>query len=436
MNLNRCFKIFSAVFYNLIFSVLFIIGLIPLWAWCLLKKHSILPRLGGFRVPFFSCSPVWFHAASMGEINVIDATVRQIRAEYPQCPIVITTTSETGQAKIKQTYPEGVFSCLLPVDFFPCIALMVFRLRPACIVIVETELWPNLCYSLDMAQVPRILINARISDKSHTFYRLTAWFWKSCLRDFHLVLARSRVDAQRFLELGVEPSVLHVLPHIKNGSLLKRISHTNRPLAEIEQWCPAIPLVVFGSIREKEESDIINTIEKLLSDYQKIKIILAPRHMSRLPNIRIRLEQIKLPYQLKTGIPSGMVPDSSVRIIILDTMGELIPAYQSAVLGFVGGTLADYGGHNILEPVLMQVPVLFGPYIANCPQEAEIILQNQAGIQVQDQTELLKTIRRLVSEPEPLRRMKSNTMVVNQHLQQVNAQVWSYLQPFIPPPIQ
>lgn len=429
-------KIFNTLIYNSLLSLLFLITVIPLCLWCILKKHSLTQRLGLVSIPDFKIRPFWFHAASMGEINVIYATVQKIREDYPLQPIIITTTSETGQKKIKHLFPTIAFACLLPIDFFPSMAFFILRLRPSSICIVETELWPNLCFILDMLHIPRLLINARISDKSYPIYIRTAWFWKSYLENFCLILARSHTDAERIRQLGGNPASLRVIPHIKNGSLLQMITRSIQPLGIIKKWCQTQPLIVFGSIREKEEQVIIQCILDILNSNYSWKIILAPRHLSRLPDVLSQLKDNQIDYQLKTTLSETNAPSLSTRVVVLDTMGELLAAYQYAELCFVGGTLADYGGHNIVEPVLLQVPVLFGLYISNCHQEAEIILQNQAGIQVSNQNELITTIHRLLAEPDSLHRLKDKSRQVTDQLLKINQQVWEYLQPFIPPPTQ
>ncbi|MDI6751329.1 MAG: glycosyltransferase N-terminal domain-containing protein [bacterium] len=346
----------------------------------LLLKNFSLQRLG-LSIPKVK-PDIWLHIASMGEMVGVKPFLdeaRKLRLSF-----VISCMTKTGYQTAKG-FGEEVF--YLPLDFSFLMRRTIKKLLPKILIISETELWPNLIRSAKKNGCSVILINGRITEKSYRRYQVLSSLTKEVLSSFDLFLMQSEDDAERIRGLGASCDRVKVCGNTKFDWLA-----TDVPSFDIDFATSKV--IVFGSIREMEEEAIISAFSKIRREIPEVIGIIAPRHLERVKAISERLIEAKIPFAKRTEKSKKIQAGS---ILLLDTIGELRQAYKSSSLSFVGGTLADYGGHNLLEPALFGIPVLFGIYTSHFKDVAIAMKKEKAAIEVRNEKELAKNAARLLS---------------------------------------
>ena len=367
----------------------------------LFKKSPSLAERLGFYPPetareMNAGRTVWIHAASAGEVNAITPFCKAFQEAAPEVRLVLTTTSETGK---KLVFEKGTapFVFLAPLDMIRPLRRAFQTFRPVLILVAETEFWPNWLFRAAHNQVPVMLINGRISNKSFPAYRKLRFLFEPVLRCFRECLVQTGGDRDKLIQLGFPEKRIQVVGQMKYDL-------TAPDAAKAEAWGKSLGfesghvLVTFGSLREGEDDQVIPLIPGLLSRYPKLKIILAPRHVKNAEVFQNKLSALQVPSALR----SLSTPASAERVLVIDTVGELSLAYHLSRAAFVGGTLVPVGGHNVMEPALSAVPVLFGPYVQNVQEAAEALLVSGGGFQVQKAEELVSLIEKLL-DPEASR---------------------------------
>jgi 3-deoxy-D-manno-octulosonic-acid transferase len=321
------------------------------------------PRLRdrmGFDLPELPQDGIWIQAVSVGEVELARRLITELRRESPELPLFVTATTATGLDLARRSFDKEVpvFPC--PLDLAGPVRRVLEAARPRLLVLVETELWPEMLYQAGRRGIPVAVVNARLSEGSFAGYLRVASPLRSLLAPLALVLARTEADGERFAALGVPADRISV-----SGNVKYDLEPDERPL----EWAEAVrsaaggrPIVVAGSTMEGEEAQVLDAVAKLRADGAAPFLILAPRHPERFDAVARILGERGLVFSRRSGgeaIPPG------ADVFLLDTIGELSRAYRLAQVAFIGGSLAPTGGHNPLEAAAWGVPVLSGPHVHN-----------------------------------------------------------------------
>ncbi len=366
-----------------------------------LNRCGLRQRLGfwGKRTPVPDGRVVWCHAASMGEITALAPIARDIMEMCPDTSIAVTTTSATGLARARELMPFASLINLAPLDFPWAIRRVLKFLQPTSLILIETELWPNMIITARRRGCHVALINGRMSDSSARGYRLARGFFSSLLGKLDLLCIQTDADRERFAAFGVDQKMMATLGNLKYDLLyfLAR-QHGPKPRRSSFGITPETKVIVAGSTRPGEEAIWLAAFPRIAAETDKVILILAPRHLDRIGQIEHLLAEAGLTCRKRSEMDGSSVFDSG--IILLDTMGELLQVYSLADVAFVGGTLAPFGGHNLLEPAMWSVPVLFGPYQDNVHDIASLLLQEGGGIEVRDDDDIVRTVLHLLRNPD------------------------------------
>jgi len=323
------------------------------------RRPRFRDRLG-IGLPELAPGGVWIQAVSVGEVELARRLVAELRSTAPGLPLFMTATTATGLDLARRSLGDElpVFPC--PLDLAGPVRRVLDAARPRLLILVETELWPEMLYQAGRRGVPVAVVNARLSERSFAAYRRVALPLRSLLDPLTLVLARTQADGERFAGLGVPKERITVAGNIKYD-----LEPDQRPL----EWAEAVgaaaggrPIVVAGSTMPGEEELVLDAVAALGADGAAPFLILAPRHPERFDVVARLLDERGLAFERRSG--GGAIP-AETEVFLLDTIGELSRAYRLARVAFIGGSLAPTGGHNPLEPALWGVPVLSGPHVHN-----------------------------------------------------------------------
>ena len=382
------------LFYNLIFTVLFIIAFPYLFIRGIFGKHGVFQRLGKLPRSIKQISHngnlIWIHAASVGEVKALGPLVDAIKSFHPNYKIILSNTTKTGKNQAEKTLKNVDGFIFAPVDLAWVVKQVVQNLNPKILILIETELWPNLIRIAKEHGSKVSLVNGRISPRSYKKYLYFKPLCKAVLSHLDLLCLQTEEDSDRIKTLGADPHKIIVTGNLKFEALLwqkfeKRFSKAGLNLP------PDSKLLVAGSTRPGEEEIILDSYQKLKEKFHELLLILAPRHLKRLRNIEELLSQKKFSHVRKSKWLKKYKKNSLPQVMILDSMGELTELYALADLAFVGGSLVPLGGHNPLEPAIYGVPVLFGPHIEHYRGAADILLETQAASQVKDSQEFIES---------------------------------------------
>jgi len=350
-------------------------------------------RLGFF--PPLPSGCLWVHAVSLGETRAALPLIRALLERYPDLPLLVTTTTLTGSRQVREALGERVLHVYAPYDLPGAVRRFLRQTRPRLAVIMETELWPNLLRQCAVAGIPTMIANARLSERSARGYARIRRLTASMLRDVTLIAAQAEADADRFRALGA-PRVA-VTGNLKYDlslpdDLPERGWQLRRELLGEERrvWIAA-------STHAGEDEPILAALALLRPRWPELLLLLVPRHPERFDGVAAlcRQQGCKL---VRRSEQRACAPDTAV--FLGDTMGELLLFYAAADLAFVGGSLVDTGGHNVLEPALLGLPVLFGPHMFNFTEASQRLLEAEAAWQVTDAAALATAVDRLLADPE------------------------------------
>lgn len=355
-------------------------------------------RFGGVSFPHGEPNGcLWFHAASVGEVQGLQPVIAALHDRFPSRPVVLSTFTPAGKALAQKAVPQAERVFLLPFDLPWVVGKMARRLRPSALIVQETELWPNLFRELGRLRVPIVLVNGRLSPRSFQRYARIRPFMRRVLAHVSLILAQSDSSAQRFQCLGVP---IHKVREVGNTNI-------DRALSQAEQSAPShlmAPLLtdrqvlVAGSTHEGEEAILLSVYQRLRAQHPGLCLVLAPRHLERVETVARHVQGCNLSAMRRSQYP-GEKSECRPDVIILDTLGELVAFYKLCTLAFVGGSLVPVGGHNILEPVMFAKPLLFGPHMHHFPELAELLCSAGGAIQVRDEMVLYAQTSHLLANP-------------------------------------
>jgi len=389
------FLMFSlpSVLYQLIFkgkyrqSLKMRMGLMPRELWQRLKDNK-------------DKKVIWLHAVSVGEMIAASSLLPGIRETFPGYRLVISTTTETGQAIACQKAAEGEEVFYFPLDLSFIARRFIRHINPAVFLIMETELWPNVIWQMIANRVKIVIVNGRLSPGSYCGYKLIRRLMTPLLSKMDLFCMQGPRDAGKIISLGAKPNKVKITGNIKIDQALVENPDTGE-LALIRSKLSLKEngrLLVAGSTHPGEEEMILKVYKKMRPDFPDLKLLIAPRHIERTAKIENLVKDLNMQAFKYTDL-LNIAAVEDCKIIILDVIGVLKQIYSLATVVFVGGSLVRHGGQNILEPAAMAKPVIFGPHIYNFQDVADLFLAKQAEIQVHDKYELEHTCRWLLSSP-------------------------------------
>jgi 3-deoxy-D-manno-octulosonic-acid transferase len=399
------------IFYDLIFLI-FAIFYLPVF---LLKKKmhpGFLMRLGWLPKQLKFDRPIWVHAVSVGEVMAVRHLIGELRLTYPGKRFFITTVTATGNKITRAITKEGDYASYLPLDLGFIVKKIVDKVQPSILIIVETELWPNLISYLCRKNIPIMVVNGRISDRSFRGYLSVKLLLKPLLNKVRIFCVQSDSDARRLKRLGVLENKIRITGNMKFDivdymNLKKTCLPAGRDYTDYRSRLAVNSkekLFIAGSTHSGEEEIILNVYKGLLKDYPGLRLLLAPRHPERVTEVekivvKFGFEPLRISKLLQAPCLSGRQASSKLQanVFILDTVGQLLSFYAVSDIVFVGGSLIRKGGHNILEPASQGKPILFGPYMFNFRDIAELFCKNQAVIPVRNGQELKTRIRELLN---------------------------------------
>jgi len=349
-------------------------------------RRRWLERFGFF--PGFNVErSIWIHAVSVGEVQAAERLVKRLLQSYPNLPIVITTTTPTGSDRVKSLFGDSVLHVYAPYDMPLALNGFVRRARPCLLLMMETEIWPNMLAVCENRSIPTILANARLSAKSAAKYAKWPRFTRDIFGRIGVVAAQGEVDAERFMQLGVVPERIEVTGSIKfdsrlPASLLERAEVLRREWGDRPVW-------VAASTQEGEDIQVLAAHRQICAVVPGALLVLVPRHPERFDKVYGLCQREKFSCVRRSSAdPCG----GQIEVFLGDTMGELSMFLAAADAAFVGGSLVRHGGQNVLEPAALGKPVVFGPHMYNFASISELLLEQDAAQVVTDADELARVV--------------------------------------------
>lgn len=387
--------------YNLILIVALLI-LAPLILFRTIFKKDyrkdFLQRLG-FRIPDRAKTLLWIHAVSVGEVNTARLLIEKLKGKIEKKDILLSVTTQTGRSVAMETLSSELTIIYFPFDF-PFIVKRVFNIiKPQVFATIDTEIWPNLLWEAEKRGVPILILNARISDGSFRHYFRFRWFFKSVFGTINAVLAQSKLDAKRFIDLGVKQDSLMVAGNMKFDREVEVISDLQK--GEIKaslKLGSSRKIIIVGSIHKGEELALESAIEASLE--MDAFLIVAPRRIENCSWIEAILNRYSLSAVYKSRLEKEESLLNDKAILIIDTFGELAQLYKIADLAVIGGGFINHGGQNPLEAASAGVPTIFGKHISNFKEISELLIANRGAFQVYDPLLVKDRIISLLSDSE------------------------------------
>jgi 3-deoxy-D-manno-octulosonic-acid transferase len=366
-------------------------------------------RLGFLPRPFTRTKPgcIWLHAVSVGEVASAIPLLREWKTKQPAIPIFLSTSTVAGRkGALRQAagLADGVFYC--PFDFVSCVRRVLRTIRPALLVVLETEIWPNLYAETKRGGAQLAIVNGRISNRTWPRYRFGRAFFRRVLQVPDLVLVQSREDELRYEELGVDRDKLSVAGNLKYDASVPGTPVSIPTFGAGHVWVAASTVGPNerGSLRRHaidEDEIVIRAFLALADEFPKLLLILAPRQPARFDEVAGKLEQARIRFLRRSFMSKAPEPSLQLPgVLLLDTIGELAGVYRTADVVFVGGSIAPRGGHNIIEPAAAGAPVVIGPNMQNFEAIARDFLEAGAIVQISNGEQLLPAVRGLLCKRE------------------------------------
>ena len=353
------------------------------------ERFGYLESMQGQRV-------IWVHAVSVGEVRSAAELVNELADRFPRHRVLVTTMTPTGSQQVHELFGDRVIHAYVPYDFPGSVRRFMTRVNPEFAVVAETEFWPNLFKACQDRNVPLFLVNVRLSQESLRGYLRIPRTARAMLERATLICAQTNSDAQRLKNLGVAQSRIEVTGNLKFDAPLP-----SSLLAEAEtlrrQWGAGRPVVIAASTHAGEEKKILTAYQVLRQHYTDLLLVLVPRHPERFKAVARLCRRNGARVALRSQHRG--VLSSDIDILVGDTMGELQRLYAAADIAFVGGSLVRTGGHNLLEPCAVGVPVIFGPHMFHFEEISTMVLERGAGSQVHDEFGLADSVAIYLEQP-------------------------------------
>lgn len=379
------------IIYRIFSTILFLIALPSYMAVRKIQGKSFgwREKLGDFQAPELGNKVIMFHGVSVGEVIALENLIKKTKETFPDYKIVVTTGTKTGQEIAHKKYENiASFITYFPFDITFCVDKFLNKINPSVVLIAETELWPTFSAYCHKKGIPLYVINGRISDATFKSYQFLKGFFKELFKNYTEILTQSEEDKEKFIKIGAPETKTQVMKNLKFD--VKRID------AYIQIGKGTNRIIIAGSTHKGEDEIILSAFTKLKKEFPDIKLLLAPRHLTRLDEVKSLTQ--------KTGLKFGQrsIGDTfeNNEIIILDTMGELSKMYQICDFAFIGGSFNKTGGHNPLEAIVYDKPAISGPSIHNFRDIYWILGRSKAGKVVKTPQELTNYMAKLLADKE------------------------------------
>lgn len=365
-------------------------------------RHKLGERFG--RVAPADKGPVlWVHCASVGEVNLAKPLLARLRKSHPALAIHVTTVTLAGRENAEKSFPDCRVS-YYPLDFGGSVRRAIRGIRPAAVVLVELEVWPNFVRRCAREGIPVAVVNGRMSERSFSRYRKLGWLFRPVFRRLSAVGVQSEAYAERLREMGADPVV--------TGNLKYDAALTFDPAAEERAWREQLslgqaPVIVAGSTHEPEERILCQTYKTLRAAVPDARLVLAPRHLDRLNEVQKAVEAADLKCYKRSQIIPGGPADG---VVLLDTVGELSRVYAAATAVFIGGTFCARGGQNMLEPASLGKPVVSGPSLSNFEEIAGTLVAAGGMKVVDNPIDLAGVLAELLRDPARSREIGARSL--------------------------
>lgn len=387
--------------YNLL-TYLLLIPFACYWVVRGLGNRTYLDRLGQrFGIGFPSIDRcIWVHAVSVGEVQAAAPLISALKKRFPDRELLVTTVTPTGAARVRALFGDEVHHSYIPFEFPNAVNSFFRKVNPDAALIMETEIWPNLYRACGVREVPLILVSARISLRSVPGYRKLLPLIRETLSHGIIIAAQSAPDADRFLSLGANPVRTHVMGNIKFDVDPDPDIPGKGKAARAELFGER-PVWIAASTHEGEEELVLGVHRVLQRSHPDLLLALVPRHPERFASVRDLVERSDFSVVSRTeGKPAG-----DADVFLCDTMGEVPMFYVASDVAFVAGSLVPIGGHNLLEPAVLGVPVVTGPHNFNAQDIADLFIDLGACRRVSGTDELADTVSELLSNPDEAARL-------------------------------
>jgi 3-deoxy-D-manno-octulosonic-acid transferase len=394
------------LFYNIIqlFALVFLLPMMVLLTLFSKKYRARIPqRLGiGLRVPgkINGRPRVWVHALSVGEVISAKPLLKALRREIPECELFFSSVTQGGQLVAQEMAVDVDQFIAFPFDFFFTVKRFIARVQPDIFVLVETDFWPNSIWQFKKNNIPSVLVNGRIAQRSFDRYCLVKPIFASFFNSFSALAMQMENGRNQLQQLGVEP---HKVASYGNLKFDLDFQMKNAPeLSNLTRHFKDKFVFVAGSSHDGEESILLESFAQLVKKHDNLVLVIAPRDINRAQSVFEIAKKIGLSTVLECDLMA-----STGQVIVLNTVGKLVYLYHYADLSFVGGSLVDERGHNPLEPAYWGKPVLFGPYMDDFFEASHDLIEAEAATQVTPDT-LSETIRQLIVNPDLRKKMGRN----------------------------
>ena len=400
--------------YNLLFPVAFILYL-PIFVFRLLRRGGVsscfLERFGIYsRERREACravaDPVWVHAVSVGEVVAALTFLRRWQERDPERRFVLSTTTTTGHAVAEKKLPDGIPLIYCPLDFWPFVASALNLIRPSMLVIFEVEVWPNLVLLARRRNIPVVLVNGRMSDRSADGYSRHRWFFGSVFESFSSICVQSDQDAERVRRVVGDRVPVAACNTMKFDQIPDAAGADKEGVLNDTFGPDPRRIWIAGSTHSGEEALVADTFTELKQEFPDLKLILVPRHCERTPEVRDVLNGRGLSYRLLCPRDGEEQSGSPVDILVVNTTGELMNFFAVADVVFVGKSLAGQeGGHNIIEPAIFGKAIVHGAAMQNFRLVVKVFKDRDAVVEVGSDAALAEAVRQLLRDPDKRRQL-------------------------------
>ena len=342
----------------------------------------------------YPCNVIWIHAVSVGEAEAVFPLVKQLQKQYPSDNLLVTTTTPTGSARVQAILADTVTHVYLPYDL-PCVVKRFLDIfKPKIAIFMEKEIWPNLYQQCAENKIPLMIINARLSVNSAKGYKKIPALVKPALASVAMIATQTEEDRVRFIEIGAVGKLTHVAGNIKFD--LELDEKIIQQAHEIKANAFSGRFVwIIASTHEGEEEIFFDIYTQLKKQIPELLLMVVPRHPERFEPVQRLAKKMKLISCMRS---TGQQCTTDTDVYIADTMGELKLLYGTADICFVAGSMVPVGGHNILEPAAMNIPIMFGPHMINFKEIAKNVLDLDAAIQCEDEKAIINTVIHLYND--------------------------------------
>lgn len=353
---------------------------------------------------------IWVHAVSVGETLAARPLLKALKERRPDWALVVSNTTATGRA-VSAGIPEIDAIVCFPFDFLPSVRHALGAVAPELVVIMETEIWPNFTREAARRGIPVVLANGRISERSFPRYRKFDWFFRPTLRLFSLLCMQAEGDLERVLAIGAPPERSVVTGNLKYDVPYREVPAAEKAQLRGEYRIPASATVICaGSTRPGEEAYLLASYQELKRERDDLFLVLAPRHPERTAEIAALLERDGFAYRRCSALDGWSGSFAPGEVLLVDGVGQLMRLYALSDLCFVGGSLVELGGHNLLEPASCGIPSTFGPYMNNFRDIAALVQRYRGGVQVPSPEQLTAVWRELLGDPDRRQELGRNAL--------------------------